>query len=883
MNKQLLSGEKIMSRADTKKIVLILTTLLILTSTINVIGKITNNSYKEIITNDDIENNLDTMQTINNDNLEIYKQKVLNECEICGEENLGYPVMTDMPPESERPMNKMISNPKATIDRDNLPSQFSWTDYGGDWTTPVKDQAYPVYCGSCYIFGTWAAFEAAINIASGYPTTDIDLSEQYGLSCINAGCYGCGGGWGSTMIENIVSTSPGSSGNGINGVPLESCMPYTATDYIPCDDKCVDWDYHTEPILDPGDTLWQIADWGWTSAFSYNNPNDWVTIKSWLMTYGPLAVTMAWDNGIQNFVDTYHNPTDVYQVDSSGSTNHIILLCGWVDDDSILNGGYWILKNSHGTAQGYGGFCNIAYGCNRLASSECSWIIAEEWPEEEQGEGPINPAVAVFSNFDYDTEDGSKYPHPSESIEFTDESRGPVVLWNWDFDGDDVWDVSGYTHHEKNPEWEYTSEGTYQVTLEVWGTGGLSNRLTKTVQVKDVWSPVAVSTPDYYGGKDNEVYFDGRFSYDVDGTITAYSWDFNGDGTIDTTQPYYTYTYPDQNGQYTATLKVTDNEGATNTLEIPVKIDKTQSPETQAIVGAIQLDETIWFNNKVKVEIITTDWSGVSRLYYKINNDDWIEKYCLGELEYSAMFYIQNEGLNTIQYYATDIYGNIESTKTSNIGIDANIPNMNCVLKGDKNTEDVYITPVEITINANDAESGVKTITYKIDTSDWIEYTSPFTINQGGSHIVNIVVKDKAGNTVDDTFTVTLEYGPSIPKISGPSSGKPNNEYTFSFTSYDQENNQVAYYVDWGDGTNTGWSSYTNSGKTVSYKHTWTEEKSYTIKAKAKDSNGAESDWATQQISLPKTKYFMFQRFLNNFPVLQKLLSLTFFQKLTKI
>ncbi|PNX49947.1 MAG: hypothetical protein BV456_08385 [Thermoplasmata archaeon M8B2D] len=872
-----------MSRADTKKIVLILTMLLIITSTMNVIGQITNNSYEEVIIKDDIENNLDTMQIINNDDLEIYKQEIVNECGICGEENLGYPVMTDMPPESERPMNKMISTPKATIDRDDLPSQFSWKDYNGDWTTPVKDQAYPVYCGSCYIFGTWAAFEAAINIASGYPTTDIDLSEQYGLSCINAGCNGCGGGWGSTMIENIVSTATGSSGNGINGVPLESCMPYTATDYIPCDDKCPDWDYHTDPILDPDDILWQIADWGWTSAFNYNNPNDWVTIKSWLMTYGPLAVTMAWDNGIQNFVDTYHNPTDVYQVDSSGSTNHIILLCGWVDDDSILNGGYWILKNSHGTVQGYGGFCNLAYGCNRLASSECSWIIAEEWPEEEQGEGPVNPVEAVFSNFDYNTEDGAKCPHPDEIIDFQDESRGPVVLWNWDFDGDGEWDISGMGHHQQNPEWTYDSEGTYQVTLEVWGSGGLSNRLTKTVQVKDIWPPVAVSKPDYYGGKDNEIYFDGRYSYDPDGSITSYIWDFNGDGTIDSTQPYYTYTYPDQNGEYEATLTVYDQEGASNTVTIPVKIDKTVPPVTKVIAGCVDQAQDLWFNSKVMVELQSTDWSGLSRFNYKIDNGDWQQKYCQGELDYSFSFYIKTPGVHNIQYYAKDIIGNIESTKTSSIGIDVNNPTMNCVLKGDKNTEGVYITPVEITINANDAESGVKTITYKIDTGDWIEYTAPFTINQGGSHIVNIFVIDKAGNTVNDAFTVKLEYGPSIPKISGPSSGKPNNEYTFSFTSYDPENNQVAYYVDWGDGTNTGWSSYVNSGKTLSYKHTWTEEKSYTIKAKAKDSNGAESDWATQTISLPKTKYFMFQRFLNNFPVLQKLLSLAFFQKLIKI
>jgi hypothetical protein len=852
----LLVGEIIRRRKIMKRIVAIFIMFLMATSTMSIIGEITKTPNGKIIVNE--------------------YEAVVNECEICGEENPGYPVMTNMPPESERPIDRMISDPKATVSLDELPSQFSWKEYGGDWTTPVKDQAFPVYCGSCYIFGTWAAFEAAINIASGYPDTDKDLSEQYGLSCINDGCNGCGGGWGSIMIENIVNAEP-------SGVPLETCMPYTATDTVPCSDKCEDWDFHTEPILSPDDTLWQIADWGWTSAFSEKNPDDWATIKSWLLTYGPLAVTMAWDNGIQNFVDTHHNPTDVYQSDSSDSTNHIILLCGWVDDSSILNGGYWILKNSHGTTQGYGGFCNIAYGCNQLACSECSWIIAEEWPED--GPGPVNPlwpVYYVYSGWQYDP----GCPKPGNEIQFNDQSRGPVVLWNWDFNGDGVWDVSGSTHHEKNPEWTYTSEGTYQVTQQVWASGGLSSTLIKNVQVKTIWPPTAVSQPSYYGGKDNVIYFEGRNSYDVDGKITAYAWDFNGDGTTDTTEPYYTYTYPNQNGEYEAALKVTDNDGATNTLIIPVKIDKTVPPETKAIVGGVDQSGDLWFNNKVMVELRSTDWSGVSTLKYKIDAGDWQEKYGLAELEYAFSFYIQKPGLHTIQYYATDIYGNIESTKTTTVGIDNNIPSMDVVLDGQKDGDGVYITPVEVTINANDADSGVKTITYKIDAGNWEDYTSPFTINQGGLHTVDIIVKDKAGNTVKGTFTVQLEYGPSIPLISGPSSGKPNVEYTFSFTSYDEENNQVAYYVDWGDGTNTGWSNYSDSGKTVKFTHTWAEKKAYAIKAKAKDINGAESDWGTHKLSMPKSKATnfntmpLFLRFLQNFfekypnafPILQAIL-----------
>ncbi|PNX48153.1 MAG: hypothetical protein BV457_04315 [Thermoplasmata archaeon M9B1D] len=780
------------------------------------------------------------------------------------------------PEKTQDQIDKMIQNPQMTVSMDDLPGSFSWLSFGGNWMTPAKDQQN---CGSCWAFGALGGLEAAINIAKGDPDFDRDLSEQYILSCLPA-AGSCSGGWMSEAIEYIKSDSPGSSGNGINGCPLESCMYYTATDYVPCDDKCTDWNYYTDPP-EEDNILWQVQDFGVTQL-TPTNPDDWTLLKTWLVTYGPVIVDIYASSGWSSFWGSHHSSTDVYQGTESGTTNHAQVLCGWVDDDSIMNGGYWIIKNSWGTGFGYQGFSNIAYGTLRLGDRDVTWVTAPEWPEAENPpDNPLFPVYHVYSDWEFSPET----PKLGTEIQFQDQSRGPVVLWEWDFDGDGEFDLSGTDHHAENPKWTYTSEGTYQVSERVWASGGLSSVLTKNVVVKQIWPPVAVSKPSYYGGEDNEVYFDGRFSYDVDGTITAYAWDFNGDGTIDTTQQYYTYTYPNQNGQYSATLKVTDNEGATNTVTIPVNIDKTQPPVTSAIVGGVDQDNEAWFNDDVVVELKTTDWSGVSRLYFKIDNGEWSETYCHGVREFSGTFKIRKSttGLHTVQYYAVDIHGNVESTKTVNVGIDLTDPSMNVVLNGEKNGDDVYITPVQVTINANDVDSGVETIVYKINNGDWVDYLSPFTINQGGSHTVDIIVEDKAGNTIQGTFTVKLEYGPTKPIISGPSKGTPNVEYTFSFTSYDENNDQIAYYVDWGDGSNTGWTSFVNSGKTEQFKHTWTEEKSYTLQAKAKDINGAESDWATQTISLPKTRDFMFGRFLNNFPLLQRILSLPFFQNILKI
>jgi PKD repeat protein len=776
-----------------------------------------------------------------------------------------------LPEKTPEQLNKMIQNPQPTIAPEDLPSSFSWKNFGGDWSTPARDQQN---CGSCWDFAAMGTLEPAINIAKGDPNFDPVLSTQYVMSCLPA-AGSCSGGWMSEAIAYAHSTAPGSMGNGINGVPLESCMPYTATDYVPCDEKCENWNYYTIPPAEDN-ILFQVEDYGITSG-NPNDPNYWDLMKTWIITYGPISTDIYASGGWSSFWNSHHSPNDVYEGTETGSwTNHGNIIHGWVDDESILNGGYWIVENTWGQGFGYGGFHNLAYGCLMLGDRDLTWCTAPAWPEsEEDPVNPINPVRFVYAGYEFEP----KTPKLGTEIEFIDQSRGPVVLWNWDFDGDGEWDVSGDDHSAKTPEWTYYEEGTYLVTQEVWACCGLYSTLTKNVVVKNIWPPTAVSDPSVYGGKDNVVYFEGRFSYDVDGQITSYAWDFDGDGNTDSTQPYHTFTYPNQNGEYEATLTVTDNEGASDTVTIPVRIDKTIPPKTNVIAGGVDQKGELWFNDDVLVELRTTDWSGISRFNFKVDDYDWVEKYVQGQLEYSILFNLKRDGLHETQYYGTDIYGNTASIESSFIGIDRNNPSVDYDLDGNLQ-DNVYITPVVVSITGTDADSGVETIIYRVDNDDWMEYTSPFTINQGGINTVDIIVEDKAGNTVQDSFTVQLEYGPSTPLISGPSTGKPNTEYRFSFTSHDEENDQISYYVDWGDGTNTGWSDYVNSWETKSFSHTWTEETQYTIKAKAKDTKGAESDWATQTITLPKAKYFIFYRFFNNHPLLQQLLSLPFFQKI---
>jgi len=61
------------------------------------------------------------------------------------------------------------------------------------------------------------------------------------------------------------------------------------------------------------------------------------------------------------------------------------------------------------------------------------------------------------------------------------------------------------------------------------------------------------------------VEFNGMFSFDFDGTIVAYAWDFESNGVVDASGPIVLHVFPAP-GQYAVRLTVTDDDGATDTV-----------------------------------------------------------------------------------------------------------------------------------------------------------------------------------------------------------------------------------------------------------------------------------------------------------------------------
>lgn len=78
--------------------------------------------------------------------------------------------------------------------------------------------------------------------------------------------------------------------------------------------------------------------------------------------------------------------------------------------------------------------------------------------------------------------------------------------------------------------------------------------------------------------------FDASQSFDTDGTISGYRWDYDNDGIFDTTwitNPKWVYAYPAA-GTYTLHLEVKDDDGATDNATTTITVSSGQGPIADA-------------------------------------------------------------------------------------------------------------------------------------------------------------------------------------------------------------------------------------------------------------------------------------------------------------
>lgn len=121
---------------------------------------------------------------------------------------------------------------------------------------------------------------------------------------------------------------------------------------------------------------------------------------------------------------------------------------------------------------------------------------------------------------------------------------------------------------------------------------------------------------------------------------------------------------------------------------------------------------------------------------------------------------------------------------------------------------------------------------------------------------------------------------PTAPTITGPIKGKVGVQQEYTFTSMSPTGKDLYYYVLWGYNTYTNWTGPFSPGEPVSMNHTWSERGTYTIQARARDSDNLWGPWGELEVTMPKNNEifnihpilkWLFERFPNAFPILRYL------------
>lgn len=472
------------------------------------------------------------------------------------------------------------------------PDSWDWRNVGGtNYVTSVKNQAG---CGSCVAFGTIGAFEAVIKVNGG-PMTD--LSEAHLFFC---GGGSCDDGWYLSSALNYLETS---------GAPDEGCFPYQ--DYqMPCSDTCSDWQTRAK----------QIDGWGWVGGRD--------SIKNALVNYGPLVAQFSVYQDFFDYPDEGIWSDNIYSHKyGSLAGGHAITIVGY--DNNPGGPGYWICKNSWGSAWGINGYFKMEYGECGIEDNVAylDYHLEGNFPPDRPSR-PAGPSLG---------DPGITYNYTTS----TTDREGQQVQYQFSWDDGTI---TGWTSLQPSGQSITSSHtwdrvGTYHVMVrardENGSVSGWSSSRKVYIGVQPNAPPLPPPTPS--GPARGEPLTSYQFSVvttDPDDDNIYYGWDWNGDGTADEWMGSYpsgqsittAHTWT-SGGVYTVQVKAKDVRGATSRWSDPlvVAIPPNQGPVQPSINGPTTGNT----GENLKYEASTTDPER-DTLYYLFDWGDGTQSGWLG-------------------------------------------------------------------------------------------------------------------------------------------------------------------------------------------------------------------------------------------------------------
>jgi len=169
--------------------------------------------------------------------------------------------------------------------------------------------------------------------------------------------------------------------------------------------------------------------------------------------------------------------------------------------------------------------------------------------------------------------------------------------------------------------------------------------------------------------------------------------------------------------------------------ELSAAPDGTPPVTSASLLG--RLGNEGWWRSTVAVTLTATDDnSGVASTTYRVDGGGW--------QTYASPVQISGDGAHALDFYSTDLAGNVEGTRSVGFRIDATAPQTEIALDGIRGDDYWFHSAVTVSVTATDAGSGVASILYRLDGGDWVTYTASFDVGDG-EHVVDAYAVDVAG------------------------------------------------------------------------------------------------------------------------------------------
>ena len=363
------------------------------------------------------------------------------------------------------------------------------------------------------------------------------------------------------------------------------------------------------------------------------------------------------------------------------------------------------------------------------------------------------------------------------------------LTYTWNYGDGETGTGAGNSH-------TYIDNGDYTVTLTVDdGDGGITTE-NLTIVVNNV-APVIDSIEDKTSNEGQEVQF--KLNFSDAGILDTHTveWDF-GDGSelleIDGDTSTVSHVYAD-NGIYTATITITDKDGATASQDIRVTVNNL-APVIESLIGDTAINE----GDTATFSAIATD----------AGNDELTYTWDFGDGETGTGADISHTFTSNGDYPVTLIVRDSDGASTSQT-LDVTVSNVAPVIES--LTGDTEINEGDTaSFSAIASDAGNDELTYTWDFGDGTEQLSvseadlptEHTYADNGDYIVTLTVTDSEGASTSSTHELTVNNTvPVITELTDDLTINEGDAASLKVTATDAGDDELTYAWDFGDGTNT--------------------------------------------------------------------------------